>query len=767
VTDQVLQQLLWEPLLPGWALGLTALLAVFILALAWRGSAGVPRRRRLALLGLRALGLLALAVVFGGPTHVQTRGRATRDPFVVLVDASRSMRVVDGEGTRSERVGQWLADASEGFAELSERFEVRYLLVDGALRGWGVGGDEGRGALGGGGPGSGEPSPADGGQTDLAAGLFALRDTLDGVRPAGILLATDGADRGALGRAFEQGGEEALAQMLEPLGVPVSTWAVGEPDGPPDLSIHRVHAPPFGFVRRPLVVEVDVSSRQLPAGDHRVRLIHEGELVGVALARVGDDGAATVTFEVKPDRVGYHTYTVGVPVPPGDAIPSNNRYEFTVKVVRDRTRILQVTSRPSWDVKFLRRLLKTDPNVDLVSFFILRHRAFQGRLSREEELSLIAFPYEELFSQDLQGFDVVIFQNFWFGSFANFSDTPFLENVAKYVEEGGALLMVGGDQSLGAVGYGASPLGPVLPAEVPREPLREGRFAPIPTAAGLRHPITRLARDEQTNASRWAELPDVDGLNVLGSPLEGGVELLTAGPDGPPLAVARQVGRGRALAFASPGSWRWALAGRQGPGAGHDHAEFWRNAVRWLVQDAEQRQVQVLTDRENYRLGDKIQVQVRALQDDFAPLADAPIALSMDALDGGAPNISQGTTDADGQFALTFEAAREGTLRLIATVDGIPEPFGLAEARVSVNDREGELEEPGVRQDLLAALADATGGKSWTEAPDPLDAPTRPSHQLRAVDRTVEPAWARGPWLLLLVLPFGAEWILRRRSGLS
>lgn len=760
MNESTVTELLWEPLLPEPGLAVAALVAVAALALAWRGSAGVPARRRWTLLALRALGVLGCAVLFLGPTHVETRGRLTREPFVVLVDASRSMRVADADGTRAERVGRWLVERADRFAELATEYEVRFLLFDGAVRGWGSGGaSPERGASAGGGPGGGEASPADGGETDLGSALFGVREALDGTRPAGILLVSDGADRGVLRRSFDAGGDEAVERALAELGVPVSTWAVGSLEPAPDLSVHRVHAPPFGFVRRPLTVEVDVRSIALPAGRHALTLRRDGELVASTTVDLPADGEAPARFEVKPDRVGYHTYAVELPIPDGDTLPGNNRYEFTVKVVRDRTRILQVTSRPSWDVKFLRRLLKTDPNVDLVSFFILRERDGEGRLTREGELSLIAFPYEELFTQDLQGFDLVILQNFWFGSFARFPDTPFLQSLADYVNTGGALVMVGGDMSFGAVGYGESPLGPILPTFAPRAEAQEGAFAAVPTAAGLRHPITRLAADPDSNAARWAELPHLGEINPLGAPQPGGVVLLRAGEDGAPVLAARQVGEGRSLAFASSGSWRWALGG-------DDHAELWRNAVRWLVQDAEQRQVQVITDRENYRLGDPIQVQVRALQEDFGPRAGAPLSLTTDWLDGGAASTVEGATDLDGQFTTAIDATREGTLRISVAVEGIPAPFGEAEGRVSVADREGELEDPRVRPDLLAAIAGATGGLAWTDAPDPSDASARPAEQLRATDRRVEPAWARGPWLALLVLPFGLEWVLRRRVGL-
>src|SRR5690606_5201854 len=78
--------------------------------------------------------------------------------------------------------------------------------------------------------------------------------------------------------------------------------------------------------------------------------------------------------------------------------------------------------------------------------------------ARNEELSLIPFPYEELFSTELEKFDVVLLHNFDF----NLYFQPFyLANLARFVREGGALLMVGGDQSFHR--YVGSPLESIMP----------------------------------------------------------------------------------------------------------------------------------------------------------------------------------------------------------------------------------------------------------------------------------------------------------------
>ena len=61
----------------------------------------------------------------------------------------------------------------------------------------------------------------------------------------------------------------------------------------------------------------------------------------------------------------------------------------------------------------------------------------------------------------------MIFQNF---NFAPYGVEPFLPGVRDYVEEGGAIAMIGGDLSFASGGYGSTALRDVLPVELPPSP---------------------------------------------------------------------------------------------------------------------------------------------------------------------------------------------------------------------------------------------------------------------------------------------------------
>ena len=159
--------------------------------------------------------------------------------------------------------------------------------------------------------------------------------------------------------------------------------------------MERVAVDDFAFVRNTVTIEVTLRARGFSDEEVRLVLRREGAVVASATVRLGAAGTATVPLSFAPDETGTFVFTVAAPVFPGEAVAENNARSFVLRVIRDRVRVLLVAGRPSWDVRFLRGLLKRDPNVDLVSFFILRSNADDA--GPQQDLSLIPFPVAEIF----------------------------------------------------------------------------------------------------------------------------------------------------------------------------------------------------------------------------------------------------------------------------------------------------------------------------------------------------------------------------------
>ena len=410
-----------------------------------------------------------------------------------------------------------------------------------------------------------------------------------------------------------------------------------------------------------------ITLRQHGLADRQVEvtLTRDGHPVaskGVVLR--GDRSEERVSFDWLPDHPGNFVFHVSTPVLAGEALSSNNEQAFTVKVIRDRVRVLHLCGRPSWDQRFLRAMLRRDPNVDLVSFFILRTETDDQPWNRNE-LSLIPFPTYEIFEEQLRSFDLVIFQNF---NFAPYGVEPFLPGVRDYVEGGGALAMIGGDLSFASGGYGATALRDVLPVELPPTPppitgstdadLTTDAFKPRMTLEGHAHPITSLVLDPHESELRWAKLPALEGLNRVPRVRNGATALLVhptlKGADGKPapVLVAGEAGKGRSLALLTDTAWHWGFLAAGEGDDGRAFQRFWENAIRWLVRDPALTLLRIELDRVEYRRNQPPVVRVRAMHADYSPADRVRVTLSVVPADapGEKPLRSEvGTTGGDGE----------------------------------------------------------------------------------------------------------------------
>src|SRR5205085_1050631 len=326
-------------------------------------------------------------------------------------------------------------------------------------------------------------------------------------------------------------------------------------------------------------------------------------LAGLFVASDGADNAELSQGVSQAATAELHKLNapVSAPVYEGEAIAQNNSRSFVLKVIRDRVRVLLVVGRPSWDVRFLRQLLKKNPNVDLISFFILRTPGDDPH-SSQDELSLIPFPTQEIFQEQLKTFDLVIFQNF---NHRPYRMSQYLDGIAAYVRDGGAFAMIGGDQSFSAGDYAGTPIEDVLPITLlPSGPtaVDETPAQVRLTDAGRRHPVTELASSGTQNESVWAALPRLPGLNTIG-PLKGGAQTLLQSAEGRPVLVVGEAGRGRVMALLSDSSWFWsfvAAGAQQGPRA---YETFWHSAIRWLVRDPALTPMRVAAERLSFEPG--------------------------------------------------------------------------------------------------------------------------------------------------------------------
>ncbi|HVR60371.1 MAG TPA: glutamine amidotransferase [Polyangia bacterium] len=747
--------------------GVALMIALAAVAVALSALSLIEERRGRwwGLLALRTGGVLACLCAVLEPALELRQVIHVPNQVAVLVDASRSMEVKPPRAgsARFERAASLIEKAAPLFAEWEQAGhhvdlysfgEVVAPVSAGALRA--------------------APTAE---ASRLGEALGEVRARYAGRDLGAVIMLSDGVDTGRIG---EGPLDAATRSALEAMGAPVHTVGIGE-KSLRDLSVAAVLADEFAFVRTPVTIEATIRHNGLPDRQVDVTLTRDGRpMAARSVVLRGEHSEEKVSFDWLPDHPGNFVFQISTPVLAGEALASNNAQVFTVKVIRDRIRVLHLCGRPSWDQRFLRSMLRRDPNVDLVSFFILRTETDEQPWNRNE-LSLIPFPTYEIFEEQLRSFDLVIFQNF---NYAPYGVEPFLAGVRDYVEGGGALAMVGGDLSFASGGYGATALADILPVELPPTPpgagtstdaaLTTDAFRPKLTPEGRTHPITSLLLDPHDNELRWSKLPPLEGVNRVPRARAGAATLLvhpTLRADGgkpAPVLVAGDAGKGRALALLTDTAWNWGFAAAGEGDDGRAFQRFWDNAIRWLVRDPALTLLRIELDRVEYRRGQPVAARVRAMHPDYSPARNVEVTLDVRAA-GSDPaakplRSAGGATNSDGEAHVDLGLLGPGAYRLTgsATLDG----RAATEEKTFVVRAEGkELDDVAFRDRVLREIAQVGGGDyRFEEIGHPA---IREPREIRVGRQESIELWSSPLLLVVGIALLAAEWALRRRAGHS
>ena len=420
---------------------------------------------------------------------------------------------------------------------------------------------------------------ANNGTQAFAALNAALADVPQG-RVAGAILITDG-------QVHDAPAPESI-NLKAPLQVLVAGGR-----GERDRKLTVVNAARFAIVGQAATVQLRVDDLGGSGEASAVLDIHiDGKTFGSRMVPIGKD----TDIKVPVAHEGENLVELSAGQGPAELTMQNNRAVVTVSGIRDRLRVLLVSGEPHAGERVWRNLLKADPSVDLVHFTILRPPDKQDS-TPINELSLIAFPSRELFQEKLGSFDLVVFDRY---RERGVLPLAYFQNLASYVQDGGALLISSGPEFAGPESIYRTPLSQVLPVQ-PTGQIVTGPFKPIVTADGLAHPVTRElpGRNQDKTPPTWGRW-----FRLIGSNKIAGQTVMASGA-GQPLLVLDRVGKGRIAELMSDQTWLWA----RGFEGGGPQAELLRRLAHWLMKEPELESEMLSAAI----VGDKLQLTRRAM----------------------------------------------------------------------------------------------------------------------------------------------------------
>ena len=535
----------------------------------------------------------------------------------------------------------------------------------------------------------------DDGDSNLAAALAQVRESLAGEPLAGLVILTDGALQ-------SDAALDAELLALREAGIPLFSVGLGDNAYPRDLEISRV-----GLPRQVLAdsrVFAEVSIRQSGYDDEPVELIVEDD--NRILHRQSlqlRPGLQTIRIPLEAAEAGARRLDFRLATHSDEALAGNNTRAAMLAVDDRPRRVLYFEGEPRFEMKFVRRAVAGDEGLG-ISGLIRTADAKYYRVGIEHRDELRdGFPTtaEELFAYDaiiLGSVDRTLLSHDQQQLIYDFVD-----------RRGGGLLLLGGRHAYSEGGYHESPLRDLFPVVLP--PIADAEFSHDarlePTAAAWVHPALALADDGDASIERWLTLPPLTLVNPIRR-VKPGATLLLAGSDagGEPLVgmAWQHYGRGKVVAFPVQNSWLWQMH-QDIELEDQSHERLWRQLLRWLVEDVPPRLDLELT---NQRVHTDGQVSLRAelLDSALGSPTDTLVQAIVTSPDGIEQIIPMTPHAAlPGIYQAQFAAAASGDFFAHLEFDS---PTGLVrsrEARFEVRPEGNELFQSEMNEALLQRMA--------------------------------------------------------------
>ncbi len=681
----------------------------------------IPGALKAVLIFLRTAGLIAVLMIFFEPVLTVVTRSEIPPRVALLVDDSESMRLVDGAGDRAEILDRLLNN--EIFNSLDEQDKLTTIKFAGDA-----------GKLHAFAP---DSFQLDGPATNIDAAMKKLREERERENIKLGVLISDGNYNVGPRPVYE----------AERLNIPLYTVGVGDSLDQKDVLISRVIANEIAYLDTESPVDVRVRSSGFGGERVAVTLSDEDEIIEEKTITL-EEGTADyeLSFAFQPEEEGVNRYTVSVQELPGEVTHENNHQSFYVNVLDRKVQVLLLAGAPTQDAVFLRRTLENDETIDVT-------------LSVQGEGG--SFIGEEPTETRLRETDLIILAGFP----ANETPPALVNNVRTIVEDENKPVLF-----LENLIADVQRIDDLLPVAIDRTRREESQtFIRVPEEqAG--HSLFRIG-EERTDI-RWEALPPVFRTMNRYAVRPGSEKLMTHRlqntPLDDPFLVIRSVGGRKSAAMLGYGIWRWRMMGRGDVDGIKVYDNLMYNLVQWLTTDEDQDRVRITASKEQYHTGEAIEFVGQVYDEQYRPLANAEVRVSVRADDETYETIL--SPRGHGRYEGKLNPLPEGDYEYEGIAEYEGSGVGEDDGRFLVGELNLEFRDTRMNIQIMRQLATITGGGYIHP-----DEPEKLEEMLREIDTyeaRIETAsadyqvWNLPAALAVLILFFSIEWFLRKRNGM-
>ena len=734
----------------------------------------ISRKQQATLIGLRSLAILLALLACLRPGCTKTTEQNQSAVLLFLLDTTRSMQLphVSDDSTRWSALKTMIESNADKFRALEEnKIDVRFFGFD--TKAFALEVDDGNVVL---------PEEPQGSETDLAYPIFETGLESRSERLIGVFLGSDGMQTATAPEV-----EMAVAiDTLKDLEVPLYSVLFGLPGNSgqlADVEIKNFAEQHVVNVKNNLNATATLVARGYANQDIKVQMYlidgkgneqPAGEAVFVRPTKSLEEMNVELTY--KPLEAGEFRIKIRAFPMPGEKALRNNELDAFLTVNDKGMRILYVNGSLGFEQMSLRRTLATTDFIEVDFQLIVPRPPTPAVLTQLEKLfqdpSYDVFILDDIDARTISSPD---------------GDAKPLEALAKAVNDGKGLMMIGGTHSFGAGAYADSPLADVLPVVMrsnEAQPFGEDIRRELHITRNIKLKPTRnhyLTRLGDAGIEAWSQLPPLAGANRFEKIKNNALVLLESDDDARnPILISTSVGvGGRVLAFAGDSTRRWNFFRLDNDPEQRtfkqEYDQFWRQIILWLAYWDSRNDETVSIDLPQRRFSPRPRIRfgVSAKSVSGEVQTDIDFGAKLVRPDGEATMVPVQRSGDEFFAEIDPDSVNDaGLYRIEVRGSRGDDLIGESRRDFVVMDRDQEKSNPVADPDRLTRLANETksfGGRAMVPedvgplldkfiADPPIEKITIPTTW-----RIGATQYDAGGFLLLFVIVLTVEWFLRKK----
>ncbi len=538
---------------------------------------------------------------------------------------------------------------------------------------------------------------------------------------------------------FNSGGNPLYQARL--FQCPVVTMGVGDTIQRKDAVLSSVYYEEKAFTGIENTIKVNINAHDLQNETVEINLLREGSVIQTKNVSINNNPQSDeADFILRESNPGIVRYSVKVSDKPGEITYLNNRQDFLIKYLDNKTNILLISAGPGYDNAVIQDILKRTNNFNLTVRTVKNPNEFyEGQIDYKifGELSaifLLGFPISQ-FSTEISG---------TISSKAKEFNVPVIFFAQKNTDY-----------------KKLEQFGELLPFLISRPNTGETQFIPQIVASsenGLEEIGSELSSTPQI-------FRNVSGIIQKA----GSTVLMTDKSSGEPVFITSNTGKYRSSAFLGYGLWKWNLNER----VSHEKTleKFVIKSVNLTLLKDKKTKFKIYPAKNIFDYTENVKLLAEVYDDEYKPLNNAKVTGRIIS-NGKTINYNITFTPAENKYEASTSNLPYGDYEIEGEVELNNNFYAKGNSRFLVDTVNTEYLITKSNFSGLRELSNNTGGSFFKASSEINDIAEKINSIQKSENFTAQETkqrynlWENKYVLFLIITLFSIEWVMRKRNNI-